>query len=201
MKIVAQKENEKEAEILEKYSPVYTRFCTNCGSPLEYDSVFCSECGNKIEEFDEEIAKNQKISPDRMASILETAKIKEGNCDTIYKGSEFLKKNPQKVPFSPGYYVYKGKNMTQYLSIDDIQGTIVKATVRTNFDNLSYAAEFYEGSFSDNKLNLHIITSDLHPIPGFSIMLSENFTGTVTENTISGRFTGEFSNFVVFSKC
>ena len=62
MKIVAQKENEKEAEILEKYSPVYTRFCTNCGSPLEYDSVFCSECGNKIEEFDEEIAKNQKIS-------------------------------------------------------------------------------------------------------------------------------------------
>lgn len=190
------------------------RFCIHCGAPLEDGDIFCCECGTKIENevIDKDNREIPRISSDRMASIIETSKIKTGEVieasrkskdidESLNKASneQVLRKPLEKV-LLPGYYVYKGKNMTQYLSIDDVHGNTVKATVKTNFSNLSYCTELYEGSFSDGRLILHIIASDLHPISGLSIRLSEDFTGDVVENTISGNFTGEFSNSVVFKK-
>lgn len=192
-----------------------SRFCIHCGAPLEAGDVFCCECGTKIENkaVGEGCIENYRITSDRMASIIETSSIKAGEMIEVPRKSEFIDgslntainkhtlKNHLEKMLLPGYYVYKGRNMTQYLSIDDVQGNTVRATVKTNFSNLSYCTEFYEGTFSDGRLVLHITDSDLHPISGLSIMLSEVFTGDVVENSISGKFTGEFSNSVVFKKC
>ena len=202
------------------------RVCARCGAELDDDNLFCIECGSKIEPLIQETAQSraqeitansespaEEISPDRMASILETTKIKAGEIPNELRilsplvGAPLSDTRtislsaPQKKSLSPGTYVYNGQNMTQYLFINDISGNIVSASVKTNFDNLSYSTEFYEGYFSNGQLNLHIVSSDLHPVPGLSIRLSENFTGTVRENSISGNFTGEFSNSVIFRKC
>ena len=204
------------------------RFCIHCGSPLEVGDVFCCECGSKIENTataddtkktekgieNSNIAFITKVPSDRMASILETSKVKSGEISNDYHKPElaltrlFTKANTNKdvvkktldIKQLHGYYIYKGLNMTQYLSIDDVQDNSIKATVKTNFTNLSFSTEFYEGSFSDGKIILHITHSDLHPIPGGSIKLSETFTGEIGENEILGNFTGEFSNSVVFKK-
>lgn len=173
------------------------RFCIYCGAPLEDGDVFCCECGSRIETEASKIVPAAEISSDRMASIMETQQIKAGIITDKFRKSKFLERTKTLLP---GYYVYEGQYMTQHLSIDEVQGNSVRATVKTNFRNLSYSTEFYEGSFSDGRLVLHITTSDLHPITGFSIMLSEGFTGEVVENSISGIFTGEFSNSVVFKK-
>ena len=29
--------------------PARTKFCTGCGAPLEDDSLFCTECGKKVD--------------------------------------------------------------------------------------------------------------------------------------------------------
>ena len=202
------------------------RVCSHCGAELDDDNLFCIECGAKIEPLVQEMAQNRaqeiaanketsndEIPSDRMASILETTKIKAGEIPSELKRLSPLAEAPlsdtraislsapQKKSLSPGSYVYNGQNMTQYLFINDIRGNMVSAFVKTNFTNLSYSTEFYEGTFSNGELKLHIINSDLHPIHGLSIKLSENFTGTVGENSISGSFTGEFSNSVIFRKC
>ena len=269
------------------------RFCENCGSPLEADDLFCSECGCKAEqeenaikiEADEEAeeAQGQKppvIPSDRMASILQTNRIKMGEAEDEFKNAPMLhdilenaaqKKNAKEddkeaksqktapalpdsralVPMANcaaldmakdesqnlfadmlanvakkknalagkksallGHYVHKASDMTQYLVIESIQGNCVKASIKTIFDNGSYATEFYEGTLSGDSLHLQITDSDLHPFPDemkvlsdavytvhHSIMLSENFDGTVGEDAIFGSFSGQFSKSVVFRKC
>lgn len=197
--------------------PFCTGFCSNCGSPLESDDVFCSECGAPIDYEEKEEANNNseaiEISSDRMASITETSKIKSGEISNNFKNLRLFDKNretaeraitlteTQNKTLKTGFYVYRGNNMTQYLSIDNIQGNFVKASVRTNFSNLSYSTEFYEGTIIEDKIRLHIVNSDLHPAAGFSIRLSEHFDGTVKEKSISGNFTGEFSSSAIFIKC
>lgn len=197
--------------------PFCAGFCSNCGSPLESDDVFCSECGAPIDYEEKEEANNNseaiEISSDRMASITETSKIKSGEISNNFKNLRLFDKNretaeraitlteTQNKTLKTGFYVYRGNNMIQYLSIDNIQGNFVKAAVRTNFTNLSYSTEFYEGTIIEDKIRLHIVNSDLHPAAGFSIRLSEHFDGTVREKSISGNFTGEFSSSAIFIKC
>ena len=206
------------------YKKKYNRYCTNCGFPLEDEDVFCIECGskNQYEESDSTIEKVEYckehdtagISPDRMISILETAKLKSGQmsdefrkkhlsfCDSFFSGKTVkLESMVQKSSLSPSYYVYKDDIMTQYFSIDNVQGCLVKASVKTKFNNLSYSVEFYEGSIADNILSLHITSSELHPINGISIKLSEELSCLIGEKSIFVNFKGEYSNSVVFKKC
>ena len=202
------------------------RVCSHCGAELDDDNLFCIECGAKIEPLVQEMAQNRaqeiaanketsndEIPSDRMASIFETTKIKAGEIPSELKKLNPLAEAPlsntraislsapQKKSLSPGSYVYNGQNMTQYLFINEIRGNIVSAFVKTNFTNLSYSTEFYEGTIIEDKIRLHIVNSDLHPAAGFSIRLSEHFDGTVREKSISGNFTGEFSSSAIFIKC
>ena len=74
-------------EITSSKMQVFPKYCIECGSPLELGDVFCSECGSKIQQ--EEVVSIEKeesiieektvsISSDRMASILQTNKLKAG---------------------------------------------------------------------------------------------------------------------------
>lgn len=213
---------------------IHGRFCTNCNSPLEDDDLFCSECGCKIEqeesaiiiEDDEEVKEQTPvfISPDRMASILQTNRMKEGIIEDDFRNvhpfndivvKAIQTKNAiEKKSSLLGHYVHRDKYMTQYFIIESIQGNCVKALVKTLFDNGSYSTEFYEGTLSDGNLHLQIVDSDLHPLPDelqfffgtmqmvhHSIKLSENFVGIVREDAILGSFSGQFSKAVVFRKC
>ena len=161
-----------------------TRFCTNCGAPLEADDLFCSECGGKIEEEETAIAieKDEEkafapkeapvtISSDRMASILESQELKKGRIPDSLKKKEAPalaeKKSLPAVKNSKlcGNYVSNDSYMTQYLTISSIQGNNIKAFIKTIFNNGGYSTEFYEGSLNDNQLHLHMVDSDLHPPP------------------------------------
>ena len=217
---------------------VFPRFCIDCGSPLELGDVFCSECGSKIEQIESvvEVEVNEEniveknpvnISSDRMASILETNKIKSGDfsdeftkpdLSLLINGIETeeqksIKQLEEKTKLL-GYYIHTNSYMTQYLIIENIQNDNVKASVKTTFSNGGYSTEFYEGTLSGNELHLHMMDSDLHPpateldFSGNSIkpvryiiQVSENFDGIIYENTISGMFKGQFNNSVVFKKC
>ncbi|MBQ6780844.1 MAG: zinc ribbon domain-containing protein [Treponema sp.] len=169
-----------------------TRFCTNCGSPLEADDLFCSECGCKIEleeeavviEEDETETSVQEeqtsvtISSDRMASILQTNRIKAGEAtDELKKpalpsvaGKSETKEmcawqTAEKKSTIVGYYMRSDEIMTQYLIIESVRGNTVTASVRTTFVNGGYATESYEGTLFDDKLRLRMVNADLHPPP------------------------------------
>ena len=244
MKNIAYNEYKKKSSVLVNFTHTCSRFCTNCGSPLEADDFFCSECGNKI-ELDEStvnvasVAKIEDngtdnpsseehasvvISPDRLASILQTNRIKTGEeideSRRLHRLPGSLEKIGQvekaklKETAVSGYYVHEDSDMTQYLVIDTIQGNYIKASVKTLFANGGYSCEFYEGNLSGDDLHLHIVDSDLHPPPDelvfFSgsaqrihhiINLSENFDGIVNDKKIIGSFAGHFNKYVVFRKC
>lgn len=215
---------------------VFPKYCIECGSPLELGDVFCSECGSKIQQ--EEVVSIEKeesiveektvsISSDRMASILQTNKLKAGelsedftkpDLSLLINGIETeeqkaIKQLEEKTKLL-GYYIHTNSYMTQYLIIENIQNDNVKASVKTTFSNGGYSTEFYEGTLSGNELHLHMVDSDLHPPASeldfsgnsikpirYVIQVSENFDGIVSENTISGMFKGHFNNSVVFKKC
>ena len=231
-------QSEAAAQKKEENSPngqKVTRFCTNCGSPLEADDLFCSECGSKIEQEENAVTIEEDESPqeqapavissDRMASILQTNRIKTGEMEDEFRKEHPLtdttenalhaKKSSQiGKTLQLGHYVHKTSSMTQYLIIESVQGNSVKASVKTNFTRGDYSTESYEGTLSGNDLHLHLVGSDLHPLPDerhvsfgssrtihYSIKLSEQFDGIVSDDTISGSFVGQFSKFVVFRKC
>ena len=83
-----QQPKSKTKEVAPSKMRVFPKFCIDCGSPLELGDIFCSECGSKIqeEEFVVSIERNVEvieenpvtISSDRMASILQTNKLKAG---------------------------------------------------------------------------------------------------------------------------
>lgn len=226
----------KTKEITSSKMQVFPKYCIECGSPLELGDVFCSECGSKIQqeevvliEKEESIIeeKTVSISSDRIASILQTNKLKAGelsedfikpDLSLLINGIETeeqksIKQLEEKTKLL-GYYIHTNSYMTQYLIIENIQNDNVKASVKTTFSNGGYSTEFYEGTLSGNELHLHMVDSDLHPpateldFSGNSIkpiryviQVSENFDGIVNENTISGMFKGQFNNSVVFKKC
>lgn len=213
------------------------RFCTGCGSPLEPGDLFCPECGGKVEQ--EEAASTTEeggqilerepvaISPDRMASILQTGGLKRGELadgfmnsalPAVANGTEARglhgRRSLGKRTALSGYYVHRDSCMTQYLVIESVHGSGVKASVRTTYVNGGYSTEFYEGTFSGNELHLRMVGSDLHPPPDelrfspdavgtvrYVIRLSEKFDGIVGDGLISGSFSGHFSKFVVFRRC
>lgn len=226
----------KTKEITSSKMQVFPKYCIECGSPLELGDVFCSECGSKIQQ--EEVVSIEKeesiveektvsISSDRMASILQTNKLKAGelsedftkpDLSLLINGIETeeqkaIKQLEEKTKLF-GYYIHTNSYMTQYLIIENIQNDNVKASVKTTFSNGGYSTEFYEGTLSGNELHLHMVDSDLHPPAAeldfsgnsikpirYVIQVSENFDGIVNENTISGTFKGHFNNSVVFKKC
>ncbi len=226
----------KTKEITSSKMQVFPKYCIECGSPLELGDVFCSECGSKIQQ--EEVVSIEKeeniieektvsISSDRMASILQTNKLKAGELSEDFIKSNLLflnngieteeqkaiKQLEEKTKLL-GYYIHRNSYMTQYLIIENIQNDNVKASVKTTFSNGGYSTEFYEGILSGNELHLHMVDSDLHPPASeldfsgnsikpirYVIQVSENFDGIVSENTISGMFKGQFNNSVVFKKC
>lgn len=223
-------------EITSSKMQVFPKYCIECGSPLELGDVFCSECGSKIQQ--EEVVSIEKeesiieektvsISSDRMASILQTNKLKAGelsedftkpDLSLLINGIETeeqkaIKQLEEKTKLL-AYYIHRNSYMTQYLIIENIQNDNVKASVKTTFSNGGYSTEFYEGILSGNELHLHMVDSDLHPPATeldfsdnsikpirYVIQVSENFDGIVNENTISGMFKGQFNNSVVFKKC
>lgn len=226
----------KTKEITSSKMQVFPKYCIECGSPLELGDVFCSECGSKIQqeevvliEKEESIIeeKTVSISSDRIASILQTNKLKAGelsedfikpDLSLLINGIETeeqksIKQLEEKTKLL-GYYIHTNSYMTQYLIIENIQNDNVKASVKTTFSNGGYSTEFYEGTLSGNELHLHMVDSDLHPPASeldfsgnsikpirYVIQVSENFDGIVSENTISGMFKGQFNNSVVFKKC
>ena len=232
-----QQPKSKTKEVAPSKMRVFPKFCIDCGSPLELGDIFCSECGSKIqeEEFVVSIERNVEvieenpvtISSDRMASILQTNKLKAGefledfikpDLSNFANGIETeeqkaIKQLEEKATFL-GYYVYKNSYMTQYLIIENIENDNVKASVKTTFSNGGYSTEFYEGTLLGNDLHLEMVSSDLHPptpdleFSGNSIkpvryviQTSEHFTGIIGKNEITGTFTGHFSDSVVFRKC
>lgn len=225
-------------EITSSKMQVFPRFCIDCGSPLELGDVFCSECGSKIEQIESvvEVEVNEEniveknpvhISSDRMASILQTNKIKSGDfsdeftkpdLSLLINGIETeeqkaIKQLEEKAKIL-GYYIHTNLYMTQYLIIENIQNDNVKASVKTTFSNGGYSTEFYEGTLSGNELRLHMVDSDLHPPPtelkfldngiipvNYTICTSEQFDGVIDDEKISGAFKGHYSKTVVFKKC
>ena len=86
------KENSQKKDLISSKLQLYAKFCTNCGHQLEADDLFCDECGTKIEyeevgvkaEDDKQTEeKSVVISSDRMASIIQTNKIKTGESNEI----------------------------------------------------------------------------------------------------------------------
>ena len=230
------KNSQKKDFISSKLKP-YAKFCTNCGHQLEADDLFCDECGTKIEQVESVIIEETKeksieknpvnISSDRMASILETNKIKSGDfsdeftkpdLSLLINGIETeeqktIKQLEEKAKIL-GYYIHTNSYMTQYLIIENIQNDNVKASVKTTFSNGGYSTEFYEGTLSGNELHLHMVDSDLHPPPtelkfldngiipvNYTIYTSEQFDGVIDDEKISGAFKGHYSKTVVFKKC
>ena len=232
-----QQPKSKTKEVAPSKMRVFPKFCIDCGSPLELGDIFCSECGCKIqeEEFVVSIERNVEvieenpviILSDRMASILQTNKLKVGEFSEDFikpdlsifaNGIETdeqkaIKQLEEKAKFLR-YYVYKNSYMTQYLIIENIENDNVRASVKTTFSNGGYSTEFYEGTLSEKKLLLEMVASDLHPptpdleFSGNSIkpvryviQTSEHFAGIIGKNEITGTFTGHFSDSVVFRKC
>lgn len=225
----------KTKEITSSKMQVFPKYCIECGSPLELGDVFCSECGSKIQQ--EEVVSIEKeeniieektvsISSDRMASILQTNKLKTGELSEDFTKPDLsiftngietdeqkaIKQLEEKAKLL-GYYVYKNSYMTQYLIIENIENDNVRASVKTTFSNGGYSTEFYEGTLLGNDLHLEMVGSDLHPptpdldFSGNSIrpiryviQTSEHFAGIISKNEITGTFTGHFSDSVVFRK-
>lgn len=232
----AKKNSQKKDLISSKLQP-YAKFCTNCGHQLEADDLFCDECGTKIEQVESVIIEETKeknieknpvnISSDRMASILETNKIKSGKIEEEQRKTAIsaisivtetkdvkAKKELEEKAKLLGYYVYKDSYMTQYLIIENIEGKNVFATIRTTFENGGYSTEFYQGLLNNNEIHLSMVDSDLHPPPtelkfldngiipvNYTIYTSEQFDGVIDDEKISGAFKGHYSKTVVFKKC
>lgn len=237
----AQSENSAEAQKKrEEIKNIHTerpRFCIHCGAPLEDDNDFCTECGERIEnevsveeETGEESAVTKesrpapKISSDRLASIMETARVKSGGVTDEFKKNkvEAEKANQlsiakltaqTKSTLKTGYYVHKDSEKTQYLIIKSVCGKSVSASVKTTFNDGGYSTEHYTGTISGDNIELNVLGTDLHPLPNqrwetmtgittvtHSIRVSEHFSGTFSEDKIAGNFSGEYNQFVVFTK-
>lgn len=120
-----------------------------------------------------------------------------------------------------GMYIYKDSERTMYLKIENISGKSVQACIKAVFVNGGYATENFTGTLSEDEITLKLSDCDLHPPPketqtSYSetgsrisirtrtithrILVDTSFSGIVTEDSISGRFTGEVDEFCVFRR-
>lgn len=118
-------------------------------------------------------------------------------------------------------YVHKDSQKTMYLEIQNVNGKNVRASIKTLFSNGGYATEIYMGTIDGDEISLTISDYDLHPLPKetqtsysetstkisvhtrtttHNILVGTSFSGIVTEDTISGTFSGEFTGFCVFRR-
>lgn len=208
------------------------KFCIHCGFPIEEGNCFCTECGAKIAEETEKAEKETdsveniteknttqqslKISADRMASIKETELVKSGKVADEFKKrkTELLQQQEEienqkrelknrETELLYGNYAYTYHQGTMYLSIENIIGSKVSATIKTDFLNVNsgYAIEKYSGTFIDNRLELYLTNADLYPSPGRIIYKSYSFSGTFSDNKIPGELKGQHDPMsVVFEK-
>ena len=204
------------------------RFCTKCGSRIEDDNKFCTECGFPVEvdaednyENVEEENKNKSrkipsisINSDRIKAALEqrnniASDNKKNETKELFRIPEipnnlFLtseKKNAKHDIL--GYYVFKNQERSEYLVIENIEGSKVTGYLTEKFSDNSYANESFEGTLKDDALVLNITGWDLHPAPQtihteYSsncitksiekkiIRRDISFLGIVHENEISG---------------
>ncbi|MBR6914382.1 MAG: zinc ribbon domain-containing protein [Treponema sp.] len=229
-------ENQKRQEEFRQIRNERPKFCIHCGAPLEDEDEFCTECGEKIEselaveETVEESAASKesspapKISSDRLASIMQTTRVKSGGITDEYRKNklEAEKANLQalaestahsKSTLKTGYYVHKDSEKTQYLIIESVGGNYVSASVKTTFLDGGYSTEHYTGTVSEDNIELSVSETDLHPLPNkrletmtdittvtHTIQVSNHFSGTFSDDRIIGNFSGGFSQFVVFTK-
>lgn len=205
------------------------KFCIHCGFPLEEGNDFCTECGAKIEKTEEaeketdsveKIAEKKsaqqplKISADRMASIKENRLLKDGIAkDAFRKRKKDLLRQKEEIEnqkkelknqeteLLSGNYVYTTSRYTMYLSIENITGSKVSATIKIDFSTGSSAIENYSGTFIDSRLELYLINAELLPIPGWEILKSYSFSGIFSDNKILAELKGQHEQFsIVFEK-
>lgn len=141
----------------------------------------------------------------------ESKKIKE-YFDSKEKQSQELREIiTEKTPLKLGYYVFKDKEKILYLIINSITGTTVSASVKTICTSGSYGTENYIGTITGSHLTLDLCNSDVHPRPdeihitstsisrvSHTFLIGEKFSGSVLDDQISGHFSGEYSQDVVF---
>lgn len=192
-------------------------FCTECGKRIENEFVY-EEDTEKESVAESRSLSPSKIASDRMASIKETEQVKSIGGINLFKQAkektEVSKSTEQaKSPLKTGWYIHKDKKRTKYLIIESVVGNSVTATVKTLFSDGSYKTEHYTGSLLGDSLSLRVWKTDLHPLPDerwetqshittvtHTILICNNFSGTVSEDKIAGNFSGEFSAFIVFTR-
>lgn len=223
----------------EKFTNLRTerpKFCIYCGAPLEDDDEFCTECGAKIEselavEEESAISKESspapKISSDRLASIMETARLKSGGLSDEFSKNKIdaekadqraIAKSSSKAKsiLKTGYYIHKSSEATRYLLIESVTGSSVQLTVRSMFSDGGFKNEKAVGRFAGNEFSFVVRNSDVHPLPEefrdtptsttritHIIHETKSFYGIFDEDTISGTITfitGQ-TQFIVFTKC
>jgi hypothetical protein len=243
------KRHSEQSEESSQFNNIHTerpQFCIHCGARLEDENDFCTECGAKIEleVFESEESKENQskvpeqkspvpvISSDRMASIAETNARKVGQnagnlkkfqqCAWTEKGLAIQNKTTSaKNKLINKMYVHKDSAITMYLKILDINGDRIQASIKSIFENGSYATENYTGTLNGEEISLNIVDYDLHPLPdetqtsysetstqilvcrsitSHEILVGDSFSGIVSEDTIAGTFSGEFSGFCVFNR-
>ena len=192
-------------------------FCTECGKRIENEFVY-EEDTEKESVAESRSLSPSKIASDRMASIKETEQVKSiGGINLFKQAKEKTKVSKSteqaKSPLKTGWYIHKDKKRTKYLIIESVVGNSVTATVKTLFSDGSYKTEHYTGSLLGDSLSLRVSKTDLHPLPDerwetqshittvtHTILICNNFSGTVSEDKIAGNFSGEFSAFIVFTR-
>ena len=196
------------------------RFCTECGTKIQVEIVSAEDIVNNqaglssneessIENLSVKL-KADKISSDRMASITETVtrklgiqtgvlqKIKTAEKKTFNSSSclNIELEQKKKIPF--GTYVHKVSSQTMYLRIESVIGNKIRVSIRTEFANGSYGIENYNGIVCGDGITLQLSDYDLHT--QYSFKLGESFVGVINENTVTGKFSGDFTGYCVFKK-
>lgn len=218
-------------------------FCTNCGAKLPEGSFFCDECGTKVESEEETSANTEKVNEPAENLTSKKIEISKDRMNAIKYGRDnfkptfsrdfklFNRENEKKELALTkektesekrkilGYYTRTDKELTEYIVIENVNGTSISGYVNLQFYDSSYGKHFFEGEISGDNLSIKIINSDLHPLPDqrevskdgdfFTTTITKttikqryNFSGTIDEGTIAGTWTGDrLEKFTVYKKC
>lgn len=194
------KKEEKKEEAENQKSNI--RFCTNCGARLEEGDLFCTECGQKIEqEFEqaEEKKKSKPISSDRMNSILNARKNmrqtfsddlknflgEKQNLSTEIAVSKKQQEKNSKKDGRLGWYVSKDSCKTEYFVIESIDGNSISGKISDIFKNSGYGNEYFSGTINGSSIEINGIQRKNSNI---DLLWDLHFTGTISGNTISGKW-------------
>ena len=138
-----------------------SRFCTECGARLDEHDLFCTECGAKVDVELGGISGGASacpaVSSDRMASILETAKIKQGKITDEMRSALHKRRT--------GDYVFRGAGITMHLMFDEIAGESIHATMKADMSDGSSCTVTYSGTIHGDDFSMHVTGKNLHPAP------------------------------------